>query len=225
MEETELQNELASIRSIMERSSKFISLSGLSGILAGVYALIGAWVAYRTLGDDPAHLFVHIRSQVDAESNEPVRGLFYGGDYGIYTAVIGHLFIVAMLVLVASVATAIILSNRQAKRKGQQLWGTISKALLFNMAIPLVAGGILILILVFHHHYGIVAATSLIFYGLALFCAGNFTFADIKYLGISEIMLGLVAAWLPGYGLLFWAIGFGVLHIVYGARIYLKYDR
>jgi len=225
MEETELQNELASIRSIMERSSKFISLSGLSGILAGVYALIGAWVAYRTLGEDPTHLFVHIRSQVDAESNEPVRGLFYGGDYGIYTAVIGHLFIVAMLVLIASVATAIILSNRQAKKKGQSMWGAVSRQLLFHMAVPLITGGILIGILLLHGHYGIISAASLIFYGLALFGASSFTFADVKYLGICEIILGLIAACLPGHGLLFWALGFGVLHIVYGARIYLKYDR
>jgi hypothetical protein len=125
----------------------------------------------------------------------------------------------------ASIITAVLLSNRQAKRKGQPMWGAVSRQLMFHMAVPLLAGGVLIVILLLHQHYGIVSAASLIFYGLALFGASNFTFADVKYLGICEIILGLIAACLPGHGLLFWALGFGVLHIVYGARIYFKYDK
>ena len=38
--------DLQAIREIMERSSKFLSLSGLSGIFAGVCALIGAAIAW-----------------------------------------------------------------------------------------------------------------------------------------------------------------------------------
>jgi hypothetical protein len=93
------------------------------------------------------------------------------------------------------------------------------------MAVPLVSGGIFIFILLLRGHYGIVSAASLIFYGLSLVSASNFTFTLVKYLGLCEIALGLVAACLPGYGLLFWAIGFGVLHIIYGSLMYLKYDR
>jgi len=224
MEETELQNELASIRSIMERSSKFISLSGLSGILAGIYALIGAWVAYIILNSDE---MLSLLLQARRQTGTSVTGLFYGGDgfAGVYTALIVKLLLIAAIVLVTSIATALYLSNRQAKRKGQQMWGSVSRSLVYHMAVPLIAGGILIVILLLHHHYGIVSAASLIFYGLALFSAGTFTFADVKYLGICEVILGLIAACLPGHGLLFWALGFGVLHIVYGARIYLKYDR
>ncbi len=93
------------------------------------------------------------------------------------------------------------------------------------MATPLLVGGILILIFISRGYYGIVASTSLIFYGLSLVGASNFTFTDVKYLGICEIILGLIAACIPGYGLLFWSIGFGVLHIVYGGVMYLKYDK
>ncbi|MCK5705545.1 MAG: hypothetical protein KAI29_30555, partial [Cyclobacteriaceae bacterium] len=39
--------DISEIRNIMERSSNFISLSGLSGIMAGIYALIGSFIAYR----------------------------------------------------------------------------------------------------------------------------------------------------------------------------------
>ena len=222
MEETELQNELASIRSIMERSSKFISLSGLSGILAGIYALIGAGVAHLLIDNDPNYILM--RKMGEEASRTRDVGLLYYNE-GDYMPLIVKLLFVAVVVLLASILTAIALSSRQAKRKGQQMWGSISRSLIYHMAVPLVAGGALIFILLLHQHYGIVSATSLIFYGLALFSAGNFTFGEVKYLGICEIILGLIAACLPGHGLLFWALGFGVLHIVYGARIYLKYDR
>jgi len=222
MEETELQNELASIRSIMERSSKFISLSGLSGILAGVYALIGAGVAYMVINDDPDYAFSRKIGQTVLGDHS--RGQLYV-NFSDYSNLILKLAAIALLVLIASIATAIILSSRQAKKKGQSMWGAVSRQLLFHMAVPLITGGILIGILLLHGHYGIISAASLIFYGLALFGASSFTFADVKYLGICEIILGLIAACLPGHGLLFWALGFGVLHIVYGARIYLKYDR
>jgi hypothetical protein len=130
-----------------------------------------------------------------------------------------------MVVLMASVLTGVFLTFRKSKKKGQPFWGKTSRLLVFHMSVPLIAGGILILILLFRGYYGIVGPASLIFYGLALISASNFTFTDVKYLGICEIILGLTAACIPGYGLLFWAIGFGVLHIVYGSVMYLKYDR
>jgi hypothetical protein len=221
MEEKELQSELASIRSIMERSSKFISLSGLSGILAGIYALMGAYVAYDILGEDATHVMV--RSRMPVDTNTSVTGLVASGN--LFDGIAIRLAVVALIVLIASIATAILLSIRQAKRKGQPMWGSVSRTLLFHMAVPLIAGGAFILILLLRRHYGIVSPASLMFYGLALVSASNFTFADVKYLGLCEILLGLIAACVPGYGLLFWAIGFGVLHIIYGARIYLKYDK
>lgn len=210
MEEKEIHDELASIRNLMERSSKFISLSGLSGILAGLYALAGAAAAYFILYTGNSRITYHPR--------------FYSLDYFLDSDV-GHLVFIAGLVLAVSLVTGYVLTSRKAEKKGQSIWGTASRALLFNMAVPLISGGLLIFILLIRGHYGIVSPASLIFYGLALVAASNFTFIMVKYLGFCEIILGLVAACLPGYGLLFWAIGFGVLHIVYGSLMYLKYDR
>jgi len=206
MKEQEIQDELVSIRKLMERSSKFISLSGLSGILAGVYALIGAGFAY---------------------------GIIYNGIGGHPHNRNGHLFYIeetsllsiALLVLMASLISGYILTKNKAKRRNQPIWGNTSKVLIFNMTVPLVSGGLLILVHIYHGHYGIVSPSCLVFYGLALISASNFTFTDVKYLGLCEIILGLIAACLPGYGLLFWAIGFGLLHIVYGSMMYFKYDR
>jgi len=97
--------------------------------------------------------------------------------------------------------------------------------LLVSFFIPLVTGAVFGLILLKHEHFGVVAPVSLIFYGLALINASKYTFGTIKFLGISEIIVGLIAAYYPGNGLFFWALGFGVLHIIYGTVMYFKYDR
>ena len=210
MENNEIQNDLASIRNLMERSSKFISLSGLSGVLAGIYALVGAALAYSML--------YRGQSRIYAVPDESGFAL-------LNDAIIVELLLIAAAVLILSVGTGIYLSYKKAKRKGQPLFGKVSQDLLFNMAIPLLAGGGLMLILLYRGYFGIVAPASLIFYGLALIGASNFTFTDVKFLGLCEVALGLLAACLPGYGLVFWALGFGVLHIVYGSVMYFKYDR
>ena len=97
--------------------------------------------------------------------------------------------------------------------------------MLFNFMIPLITGGIFSLTLLSQGFYGFVAPATLIFYGLALVNGGKHTLNDIKYLGLSEIAVGLVALYFVGYGLLFWAFGFGILHIIYGTVMYFKYDR
>lgn len=202
----EYEKDLASIRNIMERTAKFISLSGLSGVLAGIYALAGAVAAY---------FIVHY----------PVSPF----KYRIYSATapdtLWKLLLIAGAVLIASLATGLYFSNRKAQKHGIKLWTGASKKLLVNIAIPLVTGGLFILIMLSTGHYGLAAPASLIFYGLALIQGSSNTFDEIRYLGFSEIAIGLVSAMLPGYGLIFWALGFGVLHIVYGIIMYNKYDK
>lgn len=211
MKEEEIQDELVSIRKLMERSSKFISLSGLSGILAGVYALIGAALAYTVISEN---------------NISPYRGVigFFEALLKFESTII-YLLLIALIVLLASITTGILLSIRKAKKNNQPIWSKTSKAMLFHLATPLLTGGILILIFISRGYFGIISPLMLVFYGLALISAGNFTFNYIKYLGLCEIVLGLIAACLPGYGLLFWAIGFGLLHIIYGSMVYFKYDR
>ncbi|MEJ2882869.1 hypothetical protein [Pedobacter sp. GR22-6] len=206
MEDKEIYTELNSIRNLMERSAKFISLSGLSGILAGIYALIGAWLGYRTVYGKGFSL----------QSRD-----YYVSDEGT----ILQLFFIALAVLLLSLISGFILTLRKAARKNQNVWNPSSKKLLLNMAIPLVTGGIFILILMLRGYYGIIAPASLLFYGLALVAASHYTFEDVKWLGIMEIILGLIGALYPGYGIIFWSIGFGILHIIYGSIMHFKYDR
>ncbi|AMR34034.1 hypothetical protein A0256_22595 [Mucilaginibacter sp. PAMC 26640] len=203
MEDKDLIAEISSIRNIMERSTRFISLSGLSGILAGIYAMIGAWLAYKLIymGDDSAT------------------------NVGYDEILTGQLFLLAAVVLILSVATGLLLTVRKAHKKGQRVWNQSSQSLLINGAIPLVTGGIFSLIMLERGYYVVVAPCTLIFYGLALVAASKYTFGDVKWLGIFDIALGLLAAIFPGYGLFFWAFGFGVLHILYGTIMHFKYDR
>jgi len=201
----EYEQDIASIRSMMERSAKFISLSGLSGVLSGVYALVGATAAYFT---------VHY----------PVSPLRYRIESVQTPEVMFRLILIAGLVLVASISTGVWLSARKAKKYGVKLWTPTSRTLLLNMLVPLTAGGVFILIMLFTGHFGLAAPACLLFYGLALIQASANTYQEIRYLGFCEIVLGLVSALMPGYGLIFWAAGFGVLHMVYGAIMHNKYD-
>jgi len=200
------QKDLESIRYLMERSVKFLSLSGLSGVLAGLYALVGAAIAYFVV---PFPL-----------SPGEYRQEFLQDDQ-----VIMKLLGIAVLVLVASLITGYVLANQKAKRKGVKVWNTTSKRLVVNLAIPLITGALFILILLWNGQYGVAAPACLVFYGLALLNASAHLFDEIRYLGYSEIVLGLICALLPGYGIIFWAVGFGVLHILYGTLMYKKYDR
>lgn len=202
----EYEKDIASIRTMMERSAKFISLSGLSGVMAGIYALLGALAAYY---------LVHY----------PVSPFRYR-QYAISNAdAIWKLLLVAVIVLVASISTGLWLSQRKSKKQGVKLWNPASRTMFVNMAIPLVTGGIFILIMLYSGHFGLAAPACLIFYGIALIQGSSNTYDEIRYLGFCEIILGLFSAFFYGYGLLFWAVGFGVLHIVYGLIMYNKYDK
>ncbi len=205
-EKQDYSQDLASIRTLMERSVKVISLSGLSGVLAGIYAILGAMGAYYIVHYPISPLNYRIYSIQDSANLYKLLGL-------------------AAVVLITSLATGIILSQRKAKKLNQKFWNNTSKKLVINLAIPLVTGGLFILIMLYNGHFGLAAPACLIFYGLALLQASGNTFDEVRYLGYTEIIIGLISALLPGYGLVFWTIGFGVMHIVYGSAMYFKYDR
>lgn len=190
-------NNLTEIRSLMEKSSSFISLSGLSGISAGIMGLL-------------ASVFVYFR----------IKNAISPGDEEIYSHIL-----TAAIVLVLTFMATIFFTSRKAKKKGLPVWNSSAKRLVVNLFIPLIAGGIFCLILIYHGLFNLLASAMLLFYGLALLNAGKYTLSEIKFLGMSEIALGLAAAlWFP-YGLWFWAAGFGVMNIVYGVTMYIKYER
>ncbi len=199
--------DISEIRSMMERSSKFLSLSGWAGVMAGIYALVGAYAA---------HQYLHFHPESPAYT--PV-------DSATWPTTSQKLIALAIIVLVLAIGTAVFLSYQRASKRREKLWSATSKRLLANMAVPLAAGGLLILILISSGLVGLAAPLTLIFYGLALYNAGQFTYRAVRALGLIEIGLGLVAASFIDYSLLCWAIGFGALHIIYGIYIHYRYER
>ena len=203
---------LTEIRALMEQSSRFISLSGLSGVAAGIFALLGAGAVYWYLGITP---FYGKKSYYVLANTITQGGIHY----------LTFFLIDAAVVLILALGSGIFFTTRKARRKGLKMWDASSRRLLINMAIPLVAGGIFCLGLLYHNLFGMVAPATLVFYGLACLNASKYTLNDIRNLGILEIILGLIALFYIGYGLEFWAFGFGVLHIVYGLIMYYKYEQ
>lgn len=205
MEKDYLQD-ISEIRSIMEKSARFISLSGLSGVLAGIYALIGAAIAHRLVYTSETVIYTQLVVR-------DVRGNLV------------ELIIIALSILILAIGTGIYLTKRKASKDGVKTWDKTTKRLLVNLFIPLVAGGVLVVIFYQQGLIGMIAPVTLIFYGMGLINASHYTYRDIRFLGISEVILGLIASAVVGYGLLIWAIGFGLLHIIYGAMMYFKYER
>lgn len=199
--------DLKDIRRLMDRSSRFISLSGLSGIAAGICAIAGAYFANRIL-----------KGYYGSYNSE---GIFSGDDFSRLKI---KLALLAAIVFVAAFSSSFYFTWRKVKKEGLPIWDHSSRRLAWNLMIPLIAGGLFIIGMLHYDIWMFVAPASLVFYGLALVNASKYTLTDIRYLGYCEIILGVINMYFIGYGLWFWAIGFGVLHIIYGMIMWMKYE-
>ncbi len=200
---TKVSEDIAHIKEMMERSSRFISLSGLSGLGAGITGLAAGLTAMYL-----------------------INGAFNGSETGmdgLHKGLIGELVILGILALLIAVFFGCFFTIRKSRRLGLQVWTSSTRRILVHLAIPLTVGGVFVLALIYHGLYGFVAGTTLVFYGLSLINAGKYTYSDIRYLGALELLLGCISLFWLGKGLLLWTIGFGLLHIVYGIILYKKY--
>jgi hypothetical protein len=194
---------------MMEKASKFISLSGISGILAGCIALLGAGAAWWYL-----YLFLPEADKSLIFDSMPVS-----------SERIVLLFSLAVFTFAGSFFAAAFFTTRNSKKKKLPVWDFHTKRLFFNLMLPIVTGAVFIIALTYYHFYILILPASLIFYGLSLINASHFTYSDIKYLGFLEILVGITGLVWVEITLLLWAIGFGILHIIYGIRMYFKYER
>ncbi len=201
--------DLKTIRKIMEESSRFLSLSGLSGIFAGMAALCGGIIAFS--------VFLHNRL---FDNTEFFRSL----SSGELNALKMQLITDAVVVLVLALGSSFFFSIRKSRKDGHKIWTPVSKRLLSSLLIPLLTGGILIIIFFIQGYWLLIIPSMLVFYGLALVSAGKFTYNEVFYLGLIEITTGITSTLLPAYGIFFWCFGFGILHIIYGISMYRKYQ-
>jgi hypothetical protein len=205
------------IKDMMNRSSRFISLSGLSGVAAGVCALAGAWFADGVIsgGTLTGNRSLRMQDYVLSDAAIPTMRAFMGD----------RLFLIAVLTFVAAFITAFLFTYLRSRKQNIPVWGTAARRLLWNVLLPMAVGGIFLLKLIEAGVIGLIAPGCLIFYGLALINGSKYTLGEIRYLGYANVLLGLINCWFPGLGLYFWAMGFGVLHIVYGIVMWNKYER
>jgi hypothetical protein len=208
---------LADIKKMMDRSSRFISLSGLSGVAAGTCALAGAWFAKPVI-DGGGRTGTRSMSELNNYYDETGMNM-------LQSFMGSRLFLIAGVTLVAALVLAFVFTYIRSSKQGIPVWGVMAKRLMWNVALPMIAGGIFLLKLIEAGVYGLIAPGCLIFYGLALVNGAKYTLGEIRYLGYALVMLGLINCWFPGYGLYFWATGFGVLHIIYGVVMWNKYER
>lgn len=204
---------LQDIRSMMERSSRFISLSGWSGISAGLCALVGAWLAI---------IRIHAYNRSLSLSLDDIASPDFQSTRNVLAK---ELLLIAGAVFIAAFVSAFIFTYIRSKRAGIAIWGRSAMRLMWNTVIPMVAGGFVILRLFELDAYLLIAPCCLIFYGLALLNGSKYTLGEVRYMGYGQIMLGICNLWFLGYGLLFWTAGFGLLHIIYGAMMWWKYER
>lgn len=204
--EKDYLNDLNEIRSMMERSTKFMSLSGLSGIFAGIYALVASYIVYMLMNFKVDKLYY---------TNEELIALNIKSD---------NIIILSIVTIILAISTAILLSVKNAHKKSEKIWNNTAKRLVINLAIPLTTGGIIILLLLKYNLYGWLAPFTLVFYGLAILNASKYTYDAMRLLGMTQIILGLIAMHFIAYSLIIWALGFGIMHIIFGIYLHYKYE-
>ncbi len=196
---------LQDIRKMMERSSRFISLSGWSGISAGIAALAGAWVTHNLLKD------------------------YYLNEYGMANAcpscLRNQLITVAAIVFAVAFVSATLFTYLKSRKEGVAIWGNAARRLLWNTLLPMAVGGVLILKLIDLKEYQLITPATLLFYGLALINGSKYTMGEVRFLGYGQILSGIFALLDMRHHLLAFAFGFGILHIIYGITMWWKYDR
>lgn len=192
--------DLQHIRQLMDRNTRFLSLSGLSGIGVGIVALLGTGFLFWLSATEP--------SWVD--------------DIPHFVAVL------ATATLMLSVVVAWFFTSRRMRREGgNRTLTSAAKRMLLALALPLLVGGVFCAYLYSFEMFGLLywPPVMLCSYGLGLAACAQFTHHELYWLGLSDIMLGFIALFWQEYGLLCWALGFGLLHIIYGAWMYWKYER
>lgn len=204
-------NQLSEIKALMERSSRCLSLSGLSGVAAGLIAVLSGSYAWWYIGQGAFVSPIEVTNCFLAlpVNSEPFL----------------HIAFVAALTLVLALGAAFFFTLKNSRKKGLKIWDATTRYFLINLFVPLLAGGLFCVALVYHGEIYLLASSTLVFYGLALLNASRYTHQEIRYLGISEISLGLIGMFFIGYGILFWMLGFGVLHIIYGLLMYQKHEK
>ncbi len=208
------KEELASIRNMMEKSSKFSNLSGLSVFFTGLLTLIAASIIYFDIGFSYSDVEISYSQLVNNE-----------GSKENLDQKIKLLMVIASVILIISLVILYLTASSKTKKEGIKLFNPTFQRTIKSLIVPLLSGGAFSFFLIHHQMYGLVAPATLIFYGLGLIAASRNSYEELEILGYLELVLGILASYFMGAGLLFWVIGFGLGHILFGGYLHFKYDK
>ena len=214
MEPSQPEKDISLIKNLMEKSSKFSNLSGYAIATTGLLALLGAVFVYFDLGISISEKYISYAELINQTGNAN----------SIYTK-IKLLVIIASLILLTSLLILYVTAKLKSERHDINLFNSSFSRALKSLFIPVLSGGIFCGFLILHKMYGLVAPATLIFYGLGLISASKYSYNELELLGYLELLLGTIASYYMGSGLLFWMIGFGIGHIILGVFIHYKYDK
>ena len=122
--------------------------------------------------------------------------------------------IVAMLLASATMTL-------KARRARTSLFMGPARRFAMAFAPPVMVGGVLTWALAWREQFELLPAVWLLLYGAGIIAGGMYSVRVVPIMGGLFFMLGLLALFLPGNLLL--ALGFGVLHIVFGSIIAWRY--
>lgn len=195
-EANDVYSTLTEIRTLMNRSSRFLNLSPYAPIAAGLLALAAAWGVNRLFNGG-----WDIAPMLQLNTHARIHALI-----GMAAA----LFLVCVAVTVG-------LSFAEARRNGSKIAiDAAARRLLWNFFLPLLVGGVFSIALFVNGYYGLTSSIMLLFYGMALVSASGHTVSSVCFLGYAELVLGLADSFCQGYALIFWAVGFGLFNVIFG---------
>ncbi len=200
------EEELAEIKSMMEQSTQFLSLSGVSGILVGIYAIAAAGLSWYWI-------YFPSSSWSDGTASLSFRDL------------LNRMLMLGLGTLIAAVSSAYFLSKKRVAGNAQPFWSPASKRFLQSLFLPVALGGFFCFALLHESTFELIPSAMLLFYGIGLVQSAQFTLGEIRNLGFTQLGFGLIAAFFPDFGLFFWALGFGVFHLIYGTLMYYRHER
>ena len=186
----EAYENLRMIRQMMERSTKHSSLSGFSGIIVGLWAIIGVAVTRLAVQPNRAH-----------------HWLAYIAEFAATWAA----------VLVLSILTDLLVTKRRAALVGKHVFSKLGTHIVGAAAPGFTAGFVLTMYLLQQQRIGEVYGFWMLSYGLAICAVGLFSVRPVLFLGWAFLLAGAATLFLPhAWGLGMMALSFGGFHIAYG---------
>jgi len=184
------------IREAMERSSSFTAVPGWGGVLIGATALIAAALAEWM------------------ESIDRLAGLRGGRGWMLVWG-----WELPLALMIGGVAM-----KRKARAANVKLLTGPGRKFVLSLAPPLVAGALISVALVRIGSFDVLPGVWLLLYGVGVVAGGAFSVRVVPVMGMFFMGLGTLTLFAPpAFGRLMMAVGFGVVHIVFGLIIARRY--